>query len=240
MGVPTKGLREGDPRQLGGFRLVGRTRESALGVVYLGRDASGAEASVVMLNSAAGGDHEARERFARAVHDRDDVLAARTRGRSALWVALPAGADGAGEVLERTARGGPVAENGPVVQPYWAWERRGSVVRWAPWHGRRDSAVAPGEGSWWMAAALGLVLVLLLLLGAGVIWWMSRFPRPEIPAPGQPVEIEQEESEPAAEPTSGEEGSEEPAPRPDEEQPDIPAPTPEGEGELEGDPEDNL
>ncbi|MCY9783848.1 hypothetical protein KIK06_08085 [Nocardiopsis sp. EMB25] len=241
MGVPTQGLHEGDPRQLGGFRLVGRTRASSLGVVYLGRDASGAEVSVVVLNAGASGDPQARERFARSVRGRGDVLAARTRGRSVLWVAVPADTDGPGAeaVLEETARGGPVGDGGPVVQPYWAGERRGSVVLWAPWRARRDSAIGAGAASLWLAVALGVLLLVLMLGGTSLIGWLSTFPPPEIPQPGQEVEVDPEESEPAGEPTPAEEGEEQaPEPRPGEGEPEVPEPT--VPGDLEGDPEGHL
>ncbi|WP_198659211.1 hypothetical protein [Nocardiopsis sp. FIRDI 009] len=241
MEVPTPGLHEGDPRQLGGFRLVGRARTSSLGVVYLGRDASGDQVSVAVLNAGASGDPQARRRFARAVRERGDVLAARTRGRSVLWVAVPAETDGPGAeaVLEETARGGPAGDGGPVVQPYWAGERRGSVVPWTPWRARRDSAVGAGAASLWLAAALGVLLLVLMLGGTSLIGWISTFPRPEIPRPGQQVEIDPEGSEPAGEPTPAEEGEEEaPDPRTDGGETEVPEPrVPE---ELEGDPEDHL
>ncbi|MFV2198026.1 hypothetical protein [Nocardiopsis sp. LOL_012] len=228
MGVATRGLRGDDPRQLGGFRLLGRADTSPVGVVFLGRDASGAEVSVAVLHSGAGADPRARERFVRAVRGRDDVLAARTRGRSVLWVALPGAASAAGEVLREVAEGGPVVADGPVVLPYWAGERPGAAARWAPRQDHREAGAGPGERNWWLVGALAAFLVFLLLLVTALYWWMLQFPPPEMPPPG-PIQIEPEDAE------EGESASpveEEPAPQ-------TPRPSTEGE-DLEGDPEDHL
>ncbi|GHC81411.1 hypothetical protein GCM10007079_21310 [Nocardiopsis terrae] len=237
MTAPAQGLKEADPRQLGGYRLLGRLRESRLGVVYLGRDAAGERMSVAMLNDAAGIDEPTRERFAQAVRDGWGVAAARTSGRSALWVAVPYEGDGAGaqRFLEEAARGGPLVRQGPVVMPHWAGERGGSAVRWAPWAGRRDSAVAAGEANWWLIGGLGALLALLLLLVFFLYVWMMQFPSPEMPTTGPP-DFEQsesaEESEPS--PAPGDEGEGEPA---------SPVPTLPGGNGGDGwseQPEDNL
>ena len=235
MTAPTRGLNDVDPRQLGGYRLLGRLHESRLGVVYLGRDAVGERMSVAMLNDAAAIDEPTRERFARAVGEGEGVVAARTSGRSALGVAVPyeEGGAGAGRFLEEAGRGGPVVRQGPVVMPHWAGERGGSAVRWTPWAGRRDSAVATGDANWWLIGGLGVLLLLLLLLVFALYVWMMSFPSPEMPTTGQP---DFEQSEPAEEA--------EPSPQEGEDDPASPVPTipaPEGEGEDWGDlPEDNL
>lgn len=238
MTAPTRGLNDVDPRQLGGYRLLGRLNESRLGVVYLGRDAAGERMSVAMLNDAAGIDEPTRERFARAVRDDSGVTAARTSGRSALWVAVPyeEGGAGAAHFLEEAGRGGPVVRQGPVVMPHWAGERGGSAVRWAPWTGRRDSAVATGEANWWLIGGLGALLLLLLLLVFFLYVWMMQFPSPEMPTTGQP-DFEQsepaEETEPSPSPGDGEGDPASPVPT-------VPAPGQDG-GDDWGDlPEDNL
>ncbi|MFE9243674.1 hypothetical protein [Nocardiopsis sp. NPDC006938] len=237
MTAPTRGLNDVDPRQLGGYRLLGRLHESRLGVVYLGRDSAGERASVAMLNDAAGIDEPTRERFARAVREGEGVAAARTSGRSALWVAVPyeEGAPGAGRFLEEAGRGGPLVPWGPVVMPHWAGERGGSAVRWAPWAGRRDTPVARGEANWWLIGALGALLLLLLLLVFALYLWMMTFPPPEMPTSGQPEAEQSEQEEAESEPTP-QEGEGEPA----SPVPTAPTPGSEGEGEWGEAPEDNL
>ncbi|WP_159943464.1 MULTISPECIES: hypothetical protein [unclassified Nocardiopsis] len=236
MAVPTMGLNEGDPRQLGGYRLVGRLRDSSLGVVYLGRDGAGNEVSVAVLDSGATGDGAARERFAEAVRESPEVVAARTHGRSALWVAVPHGGPArVEEFLSAAAREGRVAARGPVVMPHWAGSRGAAAVRWAPWAERRESAVAAGRGNWWLIGGLGLVLVLLLLLVSLLYWWMLQFPPPEMPG-----------SAPSSESQEGPEGQPGEGTSPQEEDgegsPSTPVvPTPgEGDGEWGDRPEDNL
>ncbi|SIO91419.1 hypothetical protein [Nocardiopsis sp. JB363] len=235
MSVPTMGLHEGDPRQLGGFRLLGRLRESRLGVVYLGRDGAGERVSVAMLNDAAGIDEPTRARFAREVDLGERVVAARTKGRSALWVACPyeegAGED-AGAFLERAGRGGPVVRSGPMVMPHWAGERGVSAVRWSALAGGRDSKVARGEANWWLIGALGALLLLLLVLVFSLYLWLMQFPQPEPPSQGE--QEQSEESDQEQEPSPGEE-DEEPSPVPT-----LPGPGQDGEEEWGEQPEDNL
>lgn len=237
MAVPTMGLNEGDPRQLGGYRLLGRLRDSSLGVVYLGRDGSGEQVSVAVLESGAAGDASARDRFVESVRRSPHVVAARTHGRSALWVAVAHDASGAvaEDFLKVSARSGRAAARGPLVMPHWAGSRGPASVRWAPWAGRRDSAVAAGEGNWWLIGGLGLVLVLLLLLVALLYWWMLQFPPPEMPAsPTQaPDAQESPEEQQGEEPEQGEGEPGSPS------TPEVPSPG-EGEGEWGEAPEDNL
>lgn len=233
--APVMGLNAGDPRQLGAYRLRGRTGESALGVVYLGSDREGAPVEVAVLNPGAVADPQARERFADAVRADTGVLAARTQGRSVLWVAVPGGGEGAARFLERAGRPGRVAARGPVVMPHWAGRRAGPAVPWAPWSGRRDSAVEEGRGNWWLIGGLAAVLLLILALVALLYWFMLQFPPPEMPAPGQPVPEEGPPGEPGegGEPTEGEEGEGSPT------TPLVPTPG-EGEEGWSEDPQDNL
>src|SRR5699024_11267493 len=88
MAVHATELTDGDPRQLGGFRLEGRLHTTSLGVVYLGRAGSGELAGVAVLNSGAGADKGSRERFVEAVGAGETGLAARTHGSSSLWEAV--------------------------------------------------------------------------------------------------------------------------------------------------------
>lgn len=233
MSVPTMGLHEADPRQLGGYRLLGRLRESRLGVVYLGRDGAGNQVSVAMLNDAGGIDESTRRRFAQQVEGDSEVVAARTSGRSALWVACPYAQDGggpdAGVFLERAGRGGPVVRDGPMVMPHWAGERGVSAVRWSARWGGADSKVARGEANWWLIGALGLLLVLLLALIFALYLWLLQFPPPQPPEMGGQPEQSQE-----SEPGEGEEDT--------PTVPTVPGPGPGSEGDQEWgeSPEDNL
>lgn len=232
MAGPTPGLSETDPTQLGGYRLQGRLDTSSLGVVYLGRDNTGAEVEVAVLNAGAGIDPGARQRFVDTVKEGADVLSARTRGRAPLWVAVDRQEEGAGagEYLRKAGQGGPVVASGPVVMPHWSGERA-EAVRWSSWGGGRGSSAAAGPGNWWLILALAVLLVVLLLTITLLFWWMLQFPSPEEMG-GADVESSPSEGEPS--PSPGEEGQ--------SEGPEVPShsPTP-GEEEGWGDrPEDNL
>lgn len=234
MAVHAAELTDGDPRQLGGFRLEGRLHTTSLGVVYLGRAGSGELAGVAVLNSGAGADKGSRERFVEAVGAGETVLAARTHGSSPLWVAVPyeEGSPGAETFLERAGRGGRVSGRGPTVMPHWAGERTG--MRWASGAGARDSAATSREGNWGLIGGVGVALLLLLLLVTLLYWWMLQFPQPEMPMVQPEMEVEPSPEEGSPPEQEGEEGA--PA------EP-TPMPTPssgEGEGEWEEQPEDNL
>lgn len=68
-------LRDGDPSQVGGFRLVARLRAGGMGVVYLATAKDGAEVAVKVLRSELGDDADFRVRFRREV-----ALLARVQG----------------------------------------------------------------------------------------------------------------------------------------------------------------
>ncbi|WP_026118034.1 hypothetical protein [Nocardiopsis salina] len=242
MAGPTSGLTETDPTQLGGYRLEGRLDTSSLGVVYLGRDNTGAPVDVAVLNAGAGIDPGSRRRFVDAVAGGEDVLSARTRGRAPLWVAVAHDEEGhgAGEYLRKAGQGGPVMAAGPVVMPHWAGERSGAV-RWTAWDGRRGSSAAAGPGNWGLILALALLLLFLLLVITLLYWWMLQFPQPDMSMDGSPDMESGPPEDPGedASPSPGEEGEPEGGDEGDEE---VPAPT---TGEEEGDdwgdrPEDNL
>ncbi|GHD29083.1 hypothetical protein [Nocardiopsis kunsanensis] len=221
---PTSDLQETDPTQLGGYRLHGRLQTSSLGVVYLGRDSTGAEVEVAVLNAGAGIDPGARQRFVDTVEEGADVLSARTRGRAPLWVAVERREEGpgAGDYLRRAGQGGPVVDSGPVVMPHWSGESVGAV-RWPFWGGGRGSGAGAGPGNWWLVLALAVLLLVLLLSITLLFWWMLQFPPPE----------EMGGADAESSPSPGEGQSQEP------ETPSH-SPTP-GEGEGWGDrPEDNL
>ncbi|MFC5749496.1 serine/threonine-protein kinase [Actinomadura rugatobispora] len=58
-------LQPGDPRRLGSYELLERLGEGGQGVVYLGVDASGAQAAIKLLRADLAGDADARNRFVR-------------------------------------------------------------------------------------------------------------------------------------------------------------------------------
>ncbi|MFF2198806.1 serine/threonine protein kinase, partial [Streptomyces sp. NPDC058157] len=59
----TTHLQAGDPREVGGFRLVGRLGGGELGTVFLGRSRSGRLVAVRLLAPELAADPEFRRRF---------------------------------------------------------------------------------------------------------------------------------------------------------------------------------
>lgn len=241
-------LRESDPRQLGAFRLSGRLAESSEGVVYLARDRAGREVSVAMLSRGAAADPAARERFVAAVERGrgleapPPVLAARTGGTAALWVAVShvRGEPGAGAFLDtvNAAEGG--GHRGPRVVPHWEGGGPQPAVRW-PWRGGagQHGPVAGRSANTGLLLALLAVLVLFLVLLLLVYHLLRQWPQPEEPFPQPGAKSSPSVEEPG--PGEGPAVEEEPGPGdPGEEVPSIPTPLPEGGEEWGGVPEDSL
>jgi len=136
-------LPSGDPVQLGPYRLSARLAETSAGVVYLGVDAEGRQASVAVLNRGAAGDAAARDRFRAAIEaawprsgragegdgEAAPVVAAQPDG-AAPWVATRYDADrpdrvGAERFLDSVVLRGSFGgrwngrRRGPQFQPYW-------------------------------------------------------------------------------------------------------------------------
>ncbi|MEV0408335.1 serine/threonine-protein kinase [Actinoallomurus sp. NPDC050550] len=62
-----EGLRDGDPREVGGFRLEGRLGAGGMGEVFLGRSPGGRRVAVKLIRPEHAGDRQFRARFAREV-----------------------------------------------------------------------------------------------------------------------------------------------------------------------------
>ncbi|MFV2198527.1 serine/threonine-protein kinase [Nocardiopsis sp. LOL_012] len=60
-------LQAGDPRELGGYRVLGRLGQGGMGVVYLAEDPSGRPVAVKLIHPGLSDDEDFRRRFAREV-----------------------------------------------------------------------------------------------------------------------------------------------------------------------------
>lgn len=173
------GLHEGDPRQLGGYRLRARLSSSSEGTVYAAVDSRGDPVEVVLLSEGAAGDADARERFRAAVargrkaSGGSKVLASSTRA-SAAWAAVAPGG-GAAALLEPVSGGAGRVRSGaaPSLQPHWSARTAPASGRWFwPLPGGGGQAAAPRANR---AVVVGMVLLLLLavLLVVLLYFWLS-------------------------------------------------------------------
>ncbi|MFI6926741.1 glycoside hydrolase family 6 protein [Nonomuraea spiralis] len=106
-------LRDGDPRRVGRYALLGRLGEGGMGVVYLGEDQSGGQVAVKLIHARMDADPEFRRRFAR------EVAAARRVARFCTAPVLDAdvGAEVAylvTEYVEGPSLADAVRESGPL------------------------------------------------------------------------------------------------------------------------------
>ncbi|MGW4409151.1 protein kinase domain-containing protein [Nonomuraea sp. NPDC004702] len=76
--VELRPLRSGEPREVAGYRLLGRLGDGGQGSVFLGRDAGGGHAAVKVLHPRLLGDERATRRFLRESTTAAKVAGART------------------------------------------------------------------------------------------------------------------------------------------------------------------
>ncbi|MEU6424526.1 glycoside hydrolase family 6 protein [Microbispora sp. NPDC046973] len=112
-GAAGDGPRDGDPRRIGPFRILGRLGQGGMGTVYLGRDTEGRDAAVKVINSQWAADPDFRRRFQR------EVAAAQRVARFCTAAVLGAGLDGDVAYLATEYVPGPtlqevVRERGPL------------------------------------------------------------------------------------------------------------------------------
>ncbi|WP_182905193.1 glycoside hydrolase family 6 protein [Microbispora sp. H13382] len=112
-GAEGEGPRDGDPRRIGPFRILGRLGQGGMGVVYLGRDAEGRDAAVKVIHPQWAADPGFLRRFRR------EVAAAQRVARFCTAAVLGAGLDGETAYLATEYVPGPtlqevVRERGPL------------------------------------------------------------------------------------------------------------------------------
>ena len=67
LGLPMEALRTGDPRSVGGYRLLGRLGAGGMGEVFLGASPGGRKVAVKLIHPVHARDTQFRERFAREI-----------------------------------------------------------------------------------------------------------------------------------------------------------------------------
>ncbi|GLX05559.1 glycoside hydrolase family 6 protein [Microbispora sp. NBRC 16548] len=112
-GAEGDGPRNGDPRRIGPFRILGRLGQGGMGTVYLGRDADDRDAAVKVIHPQWAADPDFRRRFQR------EVAAAQRVARFCTAAVLGAGLDGDVAYLATEYVPGPtlqevVRERGPL------------------------------------------------------------------------------------------------------------------------------
>ncbi|MDA8368654.1 MAG: hypothetical protein M0026_02150 [Nocardiopsaceae bacterium] len=224
-------LEEGDPRQLGAYRLSERISAGAEGVVYLAHGADGRPVSIAMLSAGAAADPAARDRFAAAVAkgagvtDAPAVLAANTTNPAASWVAVAhaEGEAGAEAFLAPVAVGAAERSAGtPAYAPHWAGRPAPMAARWSWSGGGRGSGAAvaaPGSSRPVIVALLVLLLLFAALLVLLYLWLSSLAPQagqPVISPEPSPSQTQQtpSPSAPSPAPSDGPSGESSPTPEP--------------------------
>ncbi len=222
-------LHDGDPRQLGGFRLRARLSSAPEGTVYAAVDAHGEPVQVALLSEGAAGDTEARERFRAAVAEgrgvgrAPRVLASSTRSSAAAWVAVAGdgGRRGAAAYLAPVSGGaGRVRSGAPSLQPHWAARAAPASARWFwPLPGGGGAVASPRANR---AVVLGMVLLLLLavLLAVLLYFWLSMLSQ-QAGAQAEPSPSPSPSPSSSPSPSPSQEGEERP-----EDDGESPAPSP--------------
>ncbi|ACY97945.1 MULTISPECIES: hypothetical protein [Thermomonospora] len=223
-----------DPAQLGPFRLSARLLETPAGIVFLGEDDQGRQATVAVLRQGAADDAAARDRFKAAIlaavpggPDADGgapIVAAQPEGPTP-WVAVryepgasggprPAGAERFLEPVALTGR----RRRGPGFVPYWAGRGGPAAAQAAPPAPRAPAPSGPRR----LAAAVLALAVLLALLTLLMLMLFACRPQVTAPPPDPPADTMPSSQTPS------------PSPTPSSPSPTSPAPTSPSPGEPGG------